>query len=133
MAATVLIIEDNPANLELARYLVEAHGYRTLTATDGEEGVRVAKLHQPDLILCDLQMPSVNGYEVARLLRSDPAFRSTIMIAVTAFSMRDDREVAIAAGFDGYISKPIDPERLVGQVEELLAPALRAERLPPAK
>lgn len=95
--------------------------------------MRAAKVHKPDLILCDLQMPVMNGYEVVRSLRSDPAFRATPMIAVTAFSMRDDRDVAIAAGFDGYISKPIDPERFVGQLEELLDPALRAERRPPAR
>ena len=130
MPSTVLIIEDNAPNLELVKYLLEAHGYATLTATDGEEGLRVARLHHPELILCDLQIPVMDGYEVVRTLRGDPAFTRTPIIAVTAFSMPGDRDTAIGAGFDAYISKPIDPEQFVGQIEESLPPALRSNRVP---
>jgi CheY-like chemotaxis protein len=133
MPATILIIEDNPANHELAKYLLQAHGYATLSATDGEEGVSAARSHRPDLILCDLEMPVMNGYEVVRLLRSDPQFSRTAIIAVTAFSMPGDRGAALDAGFDGYISKPIDPERFVRQIEESLPPESHAARPRPER
>jgi CheY-like chemotaxis protein len=133
MPATILIIEDNPPNLELVKYLLEAHGYATLSATDGEQGVRAARLHHPELILCDLQMPVMDGYQVVRQLRSEPEFSRTPVIAITAFSMPGDRGVAIAAGFDAYISKPIDPERFVQQIEQSLPLALRAKRPPPGR
>ena len=133
MAATVLIIEDNAPNLELVKYLLEAHGYAALAATDGEQGVRAARLHHPELILCDLQIPVIDGYEVMRTLRGDPAFSRTPIIAVTAFSMAGDRDTAIAAGFDAYISKPIDPEQFVRQIEEFLPAASRSNRVPSAR
>jgi CheY-like chemotaxis protein len=130
MPARVLIVEDNPANLDLVRYLLESHGYATLVATDGEQGLRIAREEHPDLILCDLQMPVMNGYTMLRRLRADPSFRSTIVIAVTAFSMPGDRGAALTAGFQGYLPKPIDPERFVQQIEAYLPAGSRAARLP---
>ena len=117
MPARILIIEDNPANLELVRYLLTANGYSTLTAQDGREGVRIARQASPDLVLCDLQMPVLDGYGVLSQIRSDPKLRDTRVVAVTAFSMSGDRSKVFSAGFDGYIAKPIDPERFVAQVE----------------
>jgi CheY-like chemotaxis protein len=130
MAARILIIEDNPANLELVRYLLEAHGYSAVIAPDGGEGMRVAREQRPDLVLCDLQMPVLDGYGVLAELRKDPALRPVPVVAVTALSMAGDRSSVLSAGFDGYISKPIDPERFVGQIEAFLRPDLCAA-IPP--
>jgi CheY-like chemotaxis protein len=131
MPARILIIEDNPANLELVRYLLEAHGYSALTAQDGGEGIRTAREENPDLVLCDLQMPVLDGYEVLSEIRNDPTLRDTPVVAVTAFSMPGDSATGIAAGFDGYIAKPIDPASFVQQIETYLRTELRAERRPP--
>ena len=128
MAARVLIIEDNKANLELAEYLLKASGYTTLTARDGEEGVGVARKEHPDLIICDLQMPIMDGYGVVRELKKDSLLRPIPVIAVTALSMPGDRNNVLAAGFDGYLSKPIEPETFVRTVEGFLPPGLRARR-----
>jgi two-component system, cell cycle response regulator DivK len=132
MAARILVIEDNKANLELAEYLLKASGYATLAARDGEEGVRTARKERPDLIICDLQMPVMDGYEVVRLLKKDPMLRQVPIIAVTAFSMPGDHDKVTDAGFDGYVSKPIDPETFVRTVEGFLPPGLRAQRPPGA-
>jgi len=120
MPARILIIEDNSANLELIEYLLKAAGYQTLAATDGARGVQVAREQRPDLVLCDLQMPVLNGYEVLEQLRAHPLTRLIPVLAVTAFSMPGDRAKVIEAGFDGYLSKPIEPEQFVRQVEQYL-------------
>ncbi len=120
MPAHILIIEDNAANLALVDYLLKAAGYQTFAATDGAQGVQAARERRPDLVLCDLQMPVLNGYEVLQQLRADPLTRLIPVVAVTAFSMPGDRAKAIEAGFDGYLSKPIEPEQFVRQVEEYL-------------
>src|ERR1041385_9084409 len=125
MGARVLIMEDNKANLDLVEYLLKASGYTTLSARDGEEGVRTAQKERPDLIICDLQMPIMDGYEVVRELKKDPLLRSIPVIAVTALSMPGDRNNVLAAGFDGYLSKPIDPETFVRTVEGFLPPEQR--------
>lgn len=106
---TILIVEDNEQNLGLMRYLVRNAGLETLEARDGEEGVRVALSERPDLIIMDLQMPKLDGYGAIAAIRSDPALADVTVVAVTAYSMTGDRERAIAAGFDHYLSKPIDP------------------------
>ncbi len=130
MAARVLSIEDNKANLELVEYLLKASGYTTLTAGDGAEGVGAARKERPDLIICDLQMPVMDGYEVVQQLKKNPLLRSIPVIAVTAFSMPNDRNNVLSKGFDGYLSKPIDPETFVRTVEGFLPPGLRAHRPP---
>jgi two-component system, cell cycle response regulator DivK len=126
MAARILLIEDNKTNLELTDYLLKSSGYSTLAAGNGEEGVRAARKEHPDLIICDLQMPVKNGYEVVAELKKDPLVRSIPIIALTALSMPGDRNNVLAAGFDGYLSKPIDPETFVRSVEDFLPPALCA-------
>lgn len=133
MNARILIIEDNPGNLELMVYLLEAFGYLPQTATDGEQGVVAALAERPDLIVCDVHLPRMDGYGVIRALKSRPELRQTPVVAVTALAMVGDRERLLSAGFDGYISKPIDPETFIPQVESFLAHNLHAapEPVPP--
>lgn len=132
MPARVLIIEDNPANLELMTYLLRAFGHVPVSATDGREGVEAAARETPDLILCDIHLPGLDGNEVARLLKKDPCLRNVPLIAVTALAMVGDRDAALAIGFDGYIAKPIDPETFVQQLDAFLPPGRRARSPEPS-
>jgi two-component system cell cycle response regulator DivK len=116
----VLVIEDHPPSLELVRYLLEATGYAALTAADGEIGLAIAETELPDLVICDIQMPKMDGYELLANLRKNPRLRSVPVIAVTAFSMLGDRNMVLKAGFEGYISKPIVPETFIAQVTAYL-------------
>ena len=125
MSATILVAEDHAPSLELMRYLLAAHGYRAIAAGDGEAALELARRERPDLVICDLQMPKLDGYEFFRQLRADPELRHTPVIAVTAFSMLGDREKVLTTGFDGYFSKPIEPETFVRHMEPFLAPRLR--------
>ena len=131
MAARILVIEDNGPNLELVRYLLSANGHTVLLANDGVQGVALARRERPDLILCDLQMPALDGYGVLAQLRADAGGFDPVIVAVTAFSMPHDRENVMTAGFNGYFSKPIEPENFVAQIEAFLSPALRGTP-PPA-
>jgi CheY-like chemotaxis protein len=126
MAARILIAEDNEANLALVEYLLKAAGHQTLAATDGAEAVRLVRQTRPDLVVCDLQMPVLDGYAVLTQLRDDPALRDVPVIALTAYSRRSDRTSVLVAGFDGYLSKPIDPETFVAQIEKYLRSELRS-------
>jgi CheY-like chemotaxis protein len=126
VVARVLLVEDNAANLELMQYLLKASGYTILTAIDGRQGVEVAQRESPDVILMDLQLPIMNGYEAARLVKAVPALRGVPIIAVTAFAMVGDRDKILTHGFDGYIAKPITPERFVAEVEGFIESELRA-------
>lgn len=126
MTARILVIEDNPASLDLMRYLLEAQGYAPFTACDGEEGLEVARLQRPDLIICDIQLPRLSGFQVAQEIKNHPDLGQVALVAVTAFAMVGDRDRVLAAGFDGYISKPITPEAFVGQVESFLRSDQRA-------
>ena len=132
MSARILIIEDDAASHELVRYLLDASGYQTLSAFDGAEGVRMALDQQPDLLLCDLQMPMMSGYQVVQTLNEYPLWKKVPVIAVTAFSMAGDRDKALAAGFDEHISKPISPQNFVAQMEVFLPETLRVPRGPQA-
>jgi CheY-like chemotaxis protein len=116
MCARILVIEDNTANLDLMVYLIGAFGHIAVSARDGEEGLRAAAEMKPDLILCDVDLPKLDGYEVVRRLKSDPDCRSIPAVAVTALAMVGDRDRVLLAGFDGYLPKPIDPEALVQQI-----------------
>ena len=118
--AKILIIEDNEANLELMVYLLEAFGHEPIEATTGEAGLESLKQSLPDLVLCDLQLPEMDGYEVAKYLKTTPALKNIPLVAVTAFAMVGDQEKVLNAGFNGYIPKPITPETFVGQVENFL-------------
>jgi two-component system, cell cycle response regulator DivK len=105
--------------------LLQHSGYAIVTAVDGNAGVEMAHAHHPDLILCDLQMPVLDGFGVLRKLREDPELCNVVMIAVTALSMPGDRDSVLAAGFDGYLAKPIEPGTFVTEVEAFLRPELR--------
>lgn len=116
MNKTVLLIEDNEQNRYLATFLLESRSFRVVSATDGLSGIESAKELRPDLILLDIQLPRIDGYEVARRFRAEPAFRHVPIVAVTSYAMTGDREKALSAGCDGYIEKPINPETFVDEV-----------------
>lgn len=103
----ILIVEDNPRNMKLARDVLQAKGYQTLEATTAEDGLAHARDASPDLILMDIQLPGISGLDALAALRADPATATIPVIAITASVMDQDRSKIIAAGFDGYISKPI--------------------------
>jgi two-component system, cell cycle response regulator DivK len=117
---TVLLIEDNAQNRYLVTFLLEAHAYEVVPASDGALGVDLAGRLLPQLILLDIQLPTMDGYAVARALRSNPGLRDTPIVAVTSYAMSGDREKAIAAGCSGYIEKPINPETFVAEIESYL-------------
>jgi two-component system cell cycle response regulator DivK len=103
----VLIVEDNPANMTLATFLVETAGHTVISATDAEAGLTLARAEQPDLILMDIQLPGMDGLEATRQLKRDDATRAIPVIALTALAMKGDEERIRAAGCDGYIAKPL--------------------------
>ena len=121
MSARVLVIEDNDSSLELMIYLLESFGHMPFRARDGEEGIQVARSERPDLILCDMQLPAMDGHEVCRRLKSDPVLRSIPLVAFTAYAMVGDREKMLAEGFDGYLSKPVNPEQVMDQLAPFLS------------
>lgn len=130
--ARILVIEDHPPNLELMTYLLRAFGHHVLEAQDGLDGVIIARREKPDLIVCDVQLPSMDGYEVARQLKADADLNPIPVVAVTALAMVGDRERVLAGGFDGYISKPINPENFVREVEKFMAPVHASDQRPGA-
>ena len=121
LGSRILIIEDNPTNMELMAYLLTAFGHTPLSAFDGEAGVQMARREKPDLILCDVHLPKLDGYGVVAALKGDPQVAAVPVLAVTALAMVGDRERLLGAGFDGYVAKPIEPEQFVGQLETWLA------------
>jgi len=120
--ARILIIEDNPANVELMAFLLAAYGHTPISAPDGARGVAAARAERPDLVACDVNLPGINGFEVLAILKAEPQLAGVPVLAVTALAMAGDREKVLAAGFDGYISKPIEPESFVAELEAFLAP-----------
>lgn len=118
--ARILVIEDNPTNLELMSYLLDAFGHAVFTAVDGKAGLEAAHRDPPSLIICDVHLPKVDGYEVARQLKAHAELKTIPLIAVTTLAMVGDRDRGIAAGFDGYIYKPIDATTFVAEVERFL-------------
>lgn len=122
MNAKILVIEDNEQNLYLLTFILEKNGYEVAQARDGREGVELAARVKPALILLDIQLPVMDGYAVARELRSNPALVDIPIVAVTSYAMAGDRERILAAGCTGYIEKPIDPKTIVAQVGEYLLP-----------
>ncbi len=121
MGEPVLIVDDNPINLKLARVTLAAEGYQVQTAVDADSVLVVLKNFRPKLILMDLQLPGVDGFELTRRLKSDPTNSSIVIIAFTALAMKGDEERARAAGCDGYITKPVDSSRLAHDVARHLA------------
>ncbi len=121
MTPRVLIVEDNPLNRKLIRDILIFQGYDVVEAPSGEEGIELARVNAPDIVLMDLQLPGIDGYQTMRRLRAEPHSAPMAIIAVTAFAMKDDRDRALAAGFDGYLSKPIDVRRLSEQLTSIVA------------
>lgn len=117
MAGRILVIEDDPASLELMKYLLSCAGHEVRGAADGATGLRAALENSFDLILCDLQMPALTGYEVIERLRADSGWCSVPIVAITANSMPGDREAVLAAGFAEHMTKPIDPETFLSYVD----------------
>jgi CheY-like chemotaxis protein len=123
--ARILAVEDTPHNLELMTYLLTACGHLVLPATTGAEALAAARREGPHLVVLDLQLPDMDGYQVLRELRAEPATAALPVIAVTAYAMAGDRDHALAAGFDGYIAKPIDLSTFFRDVDAHLPPDLR--------
>jgi CheY-like chemotaxis protein len=121
MGERILIVDDNPTNLKLVTYLVRAHGYDVDTAGDADQAVAAIGANRPALILMDLQLPGVDGLELTRRLKADPATRDIKIVAVTAYAMKGDQEKATAAGCDAYVTKPIDTRALPALIASQLA------------
>jgi len=116
----ILIVEDNEQNLYLSTFLLEKQGHEVIQARNGQEGLDTAAAERPDLILLDIQLPVMDGYEVARRLKENGETRSIPIVAVTSYAMAGDREAVLAAGCEGYIEKPIDPDHFAEQVKRFL-------------
>jgi two-component system cell cycle response regulator DivK len=117
----ILIIEDNEKNRRLVRDVLQFKGYQTIESETGEEGVELARSRQPALVLMDIQLPGIDGITALKRLRADPATHAIRVMAVTASAMTQDRQTILAAGFDGYQSKPINVKTFLAAVQELLA------------
>ncbi len=120
MSRKILIVEDNDLNMKLFHDLLEAQGYETLQTKDGMEALKLAREHEPDLILMDIQLPEVSGLEVTKWLKEDEALRSIPVIAVTAFAMKGDEEKIRQGGCEAYISKPISVPQFLQTVQSYL-------------
>ena len=121
MPEKILVVEDNEQNRILMRQILTRHGYDLLEAKDGLTGIEMARAHMPALILLDIQMPVMNGFAVIRELRNNPELRKIKAIAVTSFAMKGDREKALQAGFDEYVTKPIDTREFPELVKQVLS------------
>src|SRR5437879_126532 len=124
--ARVLVVEDKAENLDLMCYLLKAFGHDTLVAHDGAQGVAMVADERPDLVVMDLQMPDMDGYEAASIIKANPELATIPLVAVTAYAMVGDRDRVMAAGFDGYLTKPIDPRVFVRELERYLRAGLTA-------
>jgi CheY-like chemotaxis protein len=121
--ARVLIVEDNRDSLDLMMLLLSALGHEPIPASSGARAIEIARETQPDVVLLDIQMPEMDGFETARALRENPSLDEVPFVAVTALAMAGDREMILEAGFAGYIVKPIDPARLLGEIAPFLPQA----------
>ena len=121
MAKVILIVEDEPKNLTLLRDLLQVSGYSTIEATDGTQGVELARTKSPDLILMDVQMPKMDGLEATRILKADATTSSIPVLALTSYAMKGDKERILEAGCDGYLTKPFDIKELLKIVAEHLS------------
>ncbi|SFM49429.1 response regulator [Methylobacterium pseudosasicola] len=119
----ILIVEDTEDNRRILRDLLTAAGYGIVEATNGRCGVEAAQAEQPDLILMDIQLPIMDGYEAARRLKADPATRHIPVVAVTSYALSGDEDRALAAGCDGYVAKPFSPRKILSLVRQMLPEA----------
>jgi two-component system, cell cycle response regulator DivK len=120
MSKRILVVEDTEDNRQILRDLLTAAGYELLEATDGVQGIMMAAQHRPDLILMDIQLPVIDGYEATRQIKRDAALQHIPIIAVTSYALSGDEEKTRAAGATGYIAKPFSPRQLLGKVRELI-------------
>lgn len=120
MSKTILVIEDNEQNMYLVTFILEKHDYRVLQAQTGKEGLALANENQVDLILLDIQLPELDGYAIASMIREVEKLKTIPMIAVTSYAMSGDREKALASGCTGYIEKPINPDTFMKEVQQFL-------------
>lgn len=120
MGSHILVVEDHPQNRYLMTYLLESRGYEVEVALDGVEALDALEKRAPDLILMDMQLPKVDGYEATRRIKADERFKQIPLVAVTAHSMRRDQDKAMAAGCDVFVTKPINGEDLLALVDRLL-------------
>jgi two-component system cell cycle response regulator DivK len=120
MTKRVLVIEDQEDNRRIARDLLTASGYEFIEAVDGQQGLEVAEREKPDLILMDIQLPLMDGYEVTRRVKANPALKHIPIIAVTSYALSGDDEKAFAAGCDGYVTKPYSPKLLLAKIREFV-------------
>ena len=125
MTKRILIVEDQEDNRAIMRDLLNTAGYNLIEAVDGEEGVRLAQSERPDLILMDIQLPILDGYEATRRIRSLAELKSIPIIAVTSYALSGDEAKALAAGCDSYVAKPFSPRELLAKVREFLPKAER--------
>jgi CheY-like chemotaxis protein len=119
-AGSILVVDDNQVNLKLARLLLVAAGYEVRTAADAEEALAVLQIWRPQVILMDLQLPGMDGLELTRRLKADPATRDILVLAITAYAMKGDEEKARAAGCDGYLAKPLDTRTFAATIARFL-------------
>ena len=126
MAAKILLVEDNEMNRDMLSRRLQRRGYEMLIAVDGESGLALTRSDAPALVLMDMRLPGMDGWEVTRQLKADPATRAIPVIALTAHAMAGDREQALAAGCDDFDIKPIDLDRLLGKIEALLGGKAKA-------
>ena len=122
MTKRILVIEDTEDNRQIVRDLLESAGYALIEALDGLEGVAAAQREHPDLILMDIQLPGIDGYEATRRIRAVPALATVPIIAVTSYALSGDEAKTRAAGCDGYVAKPFSPRQLLAKIREFLPP-----------
>jgi two-component system, cell cycle response regulator DivK len=122
MTKRILVIEDTEDNRQIVRDLLESAGYELIEALDGLEGVAAAEREHPDLILMDIQLPGIDGYEATRRIRAVPALAAVPIIAVTSYALSGDEAKTRAAGCDGYVAKPFSPRQLLAKIREFLPP-----------
>lgn len=120
MSKRILVVEDQEDNRKIVRDLVTASGYELVEATTGEEGLELAESERPDLILMDIQLPGLDGYEVTRRIKANPGLRHIPIIVVTSYALSGDDKKAFAAGCDGYVTKPFSPRLLLAKIREYL-------------
>ncbi|WP_044397447.1 response regulator [Lacinutrix sp. Hel_I_90] len=119
MKPSILIIEDNEQNMYMLSYLLESSNYKVIKAYNGVDGLRLAHENHPEIILIDIQLPDMDGYEICNKLRHNGLPKNTTIIAVTSYAMGGDKEKAMEAGADGYLEKPINPDTFVKQMESI--------------
>jgi two-component system cell cycle response regulator DivK len=120
MSRRILVVEDHEDNRQILRDLLEAAGLEMIEAHDGEVAVRLAASERPDLILMDIQLPVLDGYEATRRIRTDPALRAIPIIAVTSYALSGDEDKVLAAGCDSYVAKPYSPRELLAKIRQFL-------------